>query len=307
MKKISILLALILSTVSYSKGLNSYLIDLTSEYNTKNKATKYTWNAGEGTYQINDNYSFGFDVDRIYRDYPTFSDSEEIFAEFSIYGSKKLNENWSLYSTYQFTHVSAWTEGKIEKSGWEYQDGYRYWENLYASYYFGRNYNVKDKNVYVGIKLDQQLGGNKEDSLTESLQQSFASGINFFTGTALTKNLRVDLSQYNLALYNEKGKDMKYQVKADATIEYTLPLKHGFSFYTEAYLESSKYFTSTEDDYVYSTGYVIPKIKYTNKINDKLTLNSSVGYEILSYDYNKRVTEWDNNQVEIIAGFNYVP
>ena len=53
--------------------------------------------------------------------------------------------------------------------------------------------------------------------------------------------------------------------------------------------------------------YVIPKIKYTNKINDKLTLNSSVGYEILSYDYNKRVTEWDNNQVEVIAGFNYVP
>ena len=155
--------------------------------------------------------------------------------------------------------------------------------------------------------MDQQLGGNKEDSLTKTLQQSFASGVNFFTGTTLAKNLTIDLSQYNLALYNEKGKDLKYQVKADATIKYTYPLKNGFSIFTEAYLESSKYFTSTEDDYVYSTGYIIPKIKYDNKVNDKLTLTSSVGYEILSYDYYKGLEEWDNNQVELVASFNYVP
>lgn len=307
MKKLSFIFALILTANTYSDGLNSYLMDVTTEYNLNTKNTKTTWNAGEGTYQLNDKYSFGFDVDRIYTDSKKYSDSEEIFTEFSIYGSQKLNENWSLYTAYQFTHVSAWTEGTEVKGGWDYQNDYRYWENLYASAYFGRNYTIKDKNYYVGIKLDQQLGGNKEESLTQSLQQGFASGINFFTGTTLAKNLTIDLSQYNLALYNEKGKDLKYQVKADATIKYTYPLKHGFSFFTEAYLESSKYFTSTEDDYVYSTGYIIPKIKYDNKINNKLALTSSIGYEILSYDYNKGLEEWDNNQVELIASFNYIP
>ena len=133
MKKLSFIFVLILTANTYSDGLNSYLMDVTTEYNLNTKNTKTTWNAGEGTYQLNDKYSFGFDVDRIYTDSKAYSDSEEIFAEFSIYGSQKLNENWSLYTAYQFTHVSAWTEGREVKGGWDYQNDYRYWEDLYAS------------------------------------------------------------------------------------------------------------------------------------------------------------------------------
>ena len=68
MKKLSFIFALILTANTYSDGLNSYLMDVTTEYNLNTKNTKTTWNAGEGTYQLNDKYSFGFDVDRIYTD-----------------------------------------------------------------------------------------------------------------------------------------------------------------------------------------------------------------------------------------------
>ena len=43
MKKLSFIFALILTANTYSDGLNSYLMDVTTEYNLNTKNTKTTW------------------------------------------------------------------------------------------------------------------------------------------------------------------------------------------------------------------------------------------------------------------------
>lgn len=306
MKKIGIFLAglFIVTNSIFAEGLTSFGTKLENENNLHAESNKTTLTT-EANFKLKKNYSLYVDVERSYTN-QLGTDGEALYTEISLNDWKAVNKDWNLYLNYSLQNDSGWSEDKDPSSFW-------YSNRIYLSAYFGRNYKISDKSVYVGIKLDQQLGGNITESFEESMKQDFATGINFFTGTQLTKNLKVDLASYNIIHYEESFDKYYLQLKGEATITHNLPLKNGFSISTEAHIESSAYLKDYITDGEWTDAYITPKLVYDKKFSNNLSVKGSVGYDVVSY-YVWDVNNWkspnnghENNKIKSSLGLTYIP
>lgn len=302
-KKILLLMAFAtIGTTTFGK-LNYHTSEIESKYNVHNDRGEVLFRLGEGSYQINDTWSLYYDVTKSHIMHKDQSNQELEYQEFTLNQYLPINETWYLYTTYQYIRNSWWTN---ESRNYGYNNLY------YASAYFGRDLNIADKKWYFGVKLDQQIGGSVEASFSNYLAKESATGINFFMGRQFTDNLKLDLSNYHLALYDNNAKDMDYFLKGEMTLEHTLPIKGDLSLLTELYVEASRTYKKDNRDGMYKELYLLPQVQYKKEIKDKVKAYVSVGYEVVSYGYSmwSKADQkgWKNNN-EIIAkaGFTYTP
>ncbi len=240
---------------------------------------------GKGSYQLNDNFKFIFDVDKDFITNANGTKQEGWDTQFGIVQDLGKVKGFDVSLNYLLRYDDRWDTTSHEKS----INGLT---QYIVSPYFNKDLKLAGKDFSFGTELWAQVGG--EDG--QSLENAAGGEVNFYLSGALSEKWNLDLSLYNWNYYSADADKYEYTVGTENTLAYNLPLKGGLTFNIDNYLYAT-YNTNTEADDVEI--YIRPKVKYTKELSD-IKVYGAIAYEVLSYEDTKT---WTNNEFELTLGF----
>jgi outer membrane receptor protein involved in Fe transport len=240
---------------------------------------------GKGSYQLNDNFKFIFDVDKDFITNANGTKQEGWDTQFGLVQDLGKVKGFDVSLNYLLRYDDRWDTTSHEKA----INGLT---QYIVSPYFNKDLKLAGKDFSFGTELWAQVGG--EDG--QSLENAAGGEVNFYLSGALSEKWNLDLSLYNWNYYSADADKYEYTVGTENTLAYNLPLKGGLSFNIDNYLYAT-YNTNTETDDVEI--YIRPKVKYTKELSD-IKVYGAIAYEVLSYEDTKT---WTNNEFELTLGF----
>ncbi|MBN1469861.1 MAG: hypothetical protein JXM74_04505 [Fusobacteriaceae bacterium] len=293
-------LALLLASISLV-GMNLYAGELksfTSEavMNDLDSGLEHLeLTVGKGTYQLNDNFNFIFDVDKDFITRADGTKEEGWDTQFGLVQNLGKVKGFDLSLNYLLRYDDTWNTKTLEKT-----DNDEYTQYIFSPY-FSKDVKISGKDFSFGTELWAQVGG----SPNKTLKDATGGEINFYLSGNLNTKLYLELGLYNLNYYSLKADKYQYTIQTEDTLIYSVPLKSGLSFSTKAYL-NTYYNTDTEGNKI--EAYIKPEIKYTKDFSNIKTY-AAIGYEVFSYEASKKEAgtpsnnSWANNEMELTLGF----
>ena len=281
----------------------------------KNGYQKIEATIGVGSYKLNDDFKFLFDVDK---DFIKSNVSEEY-----------VNEIRDPITNAVMTPATTIPEHTVEKEGWDTQFGLsqnigsfadidatmyylvRYdasWEasngdgSSYTAQYilapvFDTDFTIANQDFSLSLELWVQVG----ESDGGSLQDVSGYETNFYLNTDLSESWSLSLAWYNFNYYNSSSDEYDYQMGTEDYLTYSLPLNDNVTFSLEGYYEA--YYTPESKDRVIY-GHIKPMITYKKKIDEDLSWHADISYGAVSYEHHGSESTWSNNEVEVAVGFS---
>ncbi|MFT6925307.1 MAG: hypothetical protein ACJAZP_000887 [Psychromonas sp.] len=246
------------------------------------------WTLGKGAYKLNDDLSFIFDVDKNFVDNADGTKEQGWDTQFGIVQAVDQQvAGFDIDLNYLVRYDAAWNAG----------DGSDDW--YVAQYIFSpwlsKDITIAGKDFSLGIELWAQVG--EKDGA--SLQDYNGYETSFYLDGDLSDNWVLNLAWYNFDYYD--GDKYAYQIGTEDYLTYTLPLKSGFSFAVESYVEA--YYTPDNYD-KWVSAHIQPMVKYNQKVNDDFSWHASIAYNAVEYTNSESVdSSWGNNEMEILLGF----
>lgn len=293
--------------------LNSFASEVTlNDY--KNGYQKIEATIGIGSYKLNDNFKFTFDVDK---DFIKSNIAEEYVDE--------IRDPITNAVMTPATTIPGYT---VDKEGWDTQFGIsqkiatfsgitasmyyliRYdasWEastgdnSSYTAQYilapiFDTEFKIADQDFSFTLELWAQVG----ESDGGSLQDVSGYETNFYLSGDLSEHWNLSLAWYNFNYYNSDSDEYDYQIGTEDYLTYSLPLTDNVTFELEGYYEA--YYTpESKDRIIY--GHIKPMIIYKKKIDDDLSWHADVSYGAVAYEHHGSESTWGNNEIEVAVGF----
>lgn len=281
----------------------------------KNGYEKIEVTIAKGSYKLNDNVKFLFDVDKDFvadakvgevhvaalRD----SITNAIITEaYTIDGYTTDKEGWDTQfglshdlGTFAGLNATMYYLVRYDAS-WEAStsDNSSYTAQYILAPTFDTDFKIADQDFSFTLELWAQAG----ESDGSSLQDVSGFETNFYLDGALSKHWSVSLAWYNFNYYNSGSEEYDYQLGTEDYLTYSLPLNEHVTFSLEGYYEA--YYTpESEDRVIY--GSIKPIITYKKKIDEDLTWHASVSYDVVSYEFHGSESTWGNNELELAVGF----
>lgn len=256
---------------------------------------KTEWTLGLGSYQLNDDFKFLFDVDKDFVEKADGTRKQGWDTQFGIsHDLAKIGE-FDVSLSYLVRYDASWNadDGSDSSNTGQY----------IITPWLSKDVKIGGKEFSLGIELWAQVGTSNEGSLQD------ISGIetSFYLDGSLSDNWELNLAWYNFDYYDSDEDEYDYQIGTEDYLTYSLPLNDNFTFNVENYLEA--YYTPDEKSAeVYA--HIAPEIKYTIKLSEKVTGYAAVSYDVVKYEYTKSegssgTHSWENNEIEITLGAKF--
>lgn len=249
---------------------------------------------GKGTYQLNDNFNFTFDVDKDFITKANGTKLEGWDTQFGLVQDLGEIKGFDLSLNYLLRYDSSWETASHKKL----KNGLT---QYIISPYFNKEIKLAGKDFSFGTELWAQVGG--EDG--QSLENKAGGETNFYLSGALSEKWNLELALYNMNYYSADADKYEYTVGTENTLAYNLPLKGGLTFNIDNYLYA-EYNTDIESNVVEM--YIRPKVKYTKEFSN-VKAYGAIAYEVFSYEASKNGAgipsekSWANNEFELTLGF----
>jgi len=257
---------------------------------------KIEWTLGVGSYQLNDDYKFSFDVDKDFVEKADGTSMQGWDTQFGLsHGLESKIGGFDVKLSTYLRYDASWNAD----DGSDSSDTKQYIITPVLS----KDVSILDKDFSLTIEMWAQVGSNDEGSLQD------ISGVetSFYLDGSLNDNWDLSLAWYNFDYYDTEDNDYDYQIGTEDYLNYSLPLNEHFTFNLENYVEA--YYTPDErSTEVY--GHSAPEIKYTMKLNEKVTGYAAVSYDVIKYKYTKyqgssATHSWRNNELEFTLGAKF--
>ncbi|CAM3903351.1 hypothetical protein VA7868_03237 [Vibrio aerogenes CECT 7868] len=252
------------------------------------------WTLGKGSYTINDDYRFWFDVDKDYFDNNDSANQDGWDTEFGI--GQKVGElaGYDVTLNYIYRYDARWEHGNSNK-GWN-QGQYIF------SPFLDKTVSLFGKEMDFGIELWTQVGTVDENSL----QDISGWETNFYLSGDLSDSWNLSLALYNLNYYDKAEDEYDYQAGTENYLTYSLPLGAGFTFKIENYIEA--YYTP-DSEYTWVSAHIEPALHFKESFNEHVSFHAKVSYEVVDWEYNSvnNVTAYNdtsNNEMQVLIGIH---
>ncbi|WP_413282959.1 hypothetical protein [Vibrio sp. MA40-2] len=282
------------STSVFAGELNSFSHQVkVNDYDQGYQKTE--WTLGLGSYQLNDDYKFLFDVDKDFVEKSDGTSQQGWDTQFGISHDLTTLAGFDVSLSYLIRYDASWNT----KDGSDSSNAQQYIITPWLS----KGVEIAEKDFALGIELWAQVGTSNEGSLQD------ISGVetNFYLDGALTDNWELNLSWYNFNYYDSEDDEYDYQIGTEDYLTYSLPLNENFTFNVESYVEA--YHTIDEKSTeVYA--HIAPELKYTLKLNESVNGYAAVSYDVVKYEYFKSegsagTHSWKDNELEITLGAKF--
>lgn len=278
----------------FAGELSSYTSEVKiNDYDAGKQKTE--WTLGKGSYKLNDNFKFLFDVDKDFIESADGTTKQGWDTQFGF--SQKLAQvaGFDLSVYYLTRYDASWSadDGSGEKAIFQY----------IVSPVFSKDITIADKDFSLTIETWAQVGNTDGGSLQD--KNGFETS--FYLNGSLSDNWELELAWYNFDYYDSVEDEYDYQLGTEDYLTYSMPLAENVTFSVEGYLEA--YYTPDGEVLnVYS--HVAPEVKYSKKVSDDFSWHAAVSYDVLKYEYAKTegtsgTVNRDNNEMEITVGFKF--
>lgn len=250
---------------------------------------KTEWTVAKGSYKLNDDFKFLFDVDKDFVENADGTKKQGWDTQFGL--SQKLGQvagfDLSLY--YLMRYDASWNADNGSED--------KYSAQYIFSPVFSKDITLAGKEFSLTTELWAQVG----EAEGGSLQDKSGVETNFYLDGSLSDNWDLNLAWYNFNYYNSTEDEYDYTIGTEDYLTYSMPLGSGFTFAVENYIYAEV--QPANDDSEYVEAWVRPMVKYSKKVNDNFSWNAGVSYDVVEYRYSAAGTTWDNNEMEVKLGF----
>ncbi len=300
-KIIFIFLLVHLSSFSVGRDILNFYMDVPQENlyqnygELENKAGKefYKWKMALGTSELNEKWTFDYDVERKFDKGSNSNGWENTFALYKKLGEKEFfGKTW-------YTDFGPYIKFNVSDIAGDFAKDFK--ENQYALRYRVRtNSDIGLGGAYWGADfLFSSIDTNSRDGV--SLEGNLTGSINLGYGF---QNFFTIYNEY-LDYGENRG---TYLFRIENTFRWTYDLSENFAFSIDSEIDSYNYFKNTDQERSFKFN-IGPYILYSQDLKDDLRIFARVG--VTGYNYEEVKTKtYDVSEsgiyMKIRVGFEYI-
>lgn len=285
----------LVSTGVFAGELNSFSHQVkVNDYDQGYQKTE--WTLGVGSYKLNDDYKFSFDVDKD-------------FVEDSSDGTSKQGWDTQFGLSHDLENKIAGFDVSLSylvryDASWQTDDGSDASSTVQhiITPWLSKDIKIAGKDFSLSVELWAQVGTTDEGSM----QDLSGFETSFYLDGDLSDNWSLSLAWYNFDYYDADEDEYDYQIGTENYLNYSLPLNDNFTFNVESYFEA--YYTPDSESSSLD-GHIAPEIKFKKKLDETYSWYAAVSYDLVKISYSKTDDvsshAWNNKEVEVTLGVSF--